>query len=540
MRVIEGWNGQPLRRQLWVVGGLLLLAGLLSSFLSNRAADQTRRDFKEVAVRTTPAANLLVSTDRDAYQAYGALDELVWATDPARIEELVATYEENVEQTLTRFQGYQEVALGLEGEDASAQAYLSDREAFVAAAEALLAVEGQEARAAAFADVVATFGAMRNHLDVIQESVYEPIVAGLPEVIDANRSTALRQTTLILAVLLLGGTAMLWAFARAVSRRVEDATADVVAATADLGGVADRLGASARDTAALAESTDTGSSQLAAHLSNLAAAVDEMSSSIGEISRSTSEVNSISTEAVGVTGLMQQRVDALGESSRRIGRVAEVVTAIAEQTNLLALNATIEAARAGEAGKGFAVVANEVKDLASETAKATSEIAGLIATIQEDSSEVAGAIAGISATIAQIDDLQTHVAAAIEEQSITTREIGRTVGDAANQAEQIAGAIRTVSARAGSTTEDAGTTRAAAARLQAVSSDLDALTNGAAADRPASGGEAGRRAASEPWPQPAAGTLVEDLFDLEDEVFARRGGHVGDGPGAVRNGVAPH
>ena len=131
-------------------------------------------------------------------------------------------------------------------------------------------------------------------------------------------------------------------------------------------------------------------------------------------------------------------VSELGRSSKKIGDFVKVITSIAEQTNLLALNATIEAARAGEAGKGFAVVAAEVKELARESARTAEEIAALIETNQAQTTSAVTAISEISAIITTINDHQSAVATAMEEQTTTTNEISRSVGQAATSSDDIA------------------------------------------------------------------------------------------------------
>jgi len=132
-----------------------------------------------------------------------------------------------------------------------------------------------------------------------------------------------------------------------------------------------------------------------------------------------------------------------------------VITSIAEQTNLLALNATIEAARAGEAGKGFAVVANEVKELAKQTAQATEEIGQKIGAIQTDTKDAVHAIAEITTIINQVNDISNTIASAVEEQTVTTTEIGRNVQEAAKGAGEIANNIAGVATAAKTTSEGA-------------------------------------------------------------------------------------
>ena len=124
-------------------------------------------------------------------------------------------------------------------------------------------------------------------------------------------------------------------------------------------------------------------------------------------------------------------VSSLSEAADRISTVVRLIGDIAARTNLLALNATIEAARAGEAGKGFAVVAGEVKNLATQTAKATQEIGGQITAMQQATSHAVTALRSISATIQRMNEIATAIAGSIEEQGAATQSIALAVQHAA-------------------------------------------------------------------------------------------------------------
>jgi methyl-accepting chemotaxis protein len=165
-------------------------------------------------------------------------------------------------------------------------------------------------------------------------------------------------------------------------------------------------------------------------------------------------------------------VQALADAAQRIGDVVELITGIAEQTNLLALNATIEAARAGEAGRGFAVVAAEVKNLATQTAKATEEITGQVAAIQGATRSSVTAIQSIGTTIQRVNEIAAAIAAAVEEQGAATREIARNVQQASQGTTEVSRHISGVSQAAGETGAAAGEVLDSAKTLTRLSDDL--------------------------------------------------------------------
>lgn len=188
------------------------------------------------------------------------------------------------------------------------------------------------------------------------------------------------------------------------------------------------------------------SSEVSDSVATLAAGAEEMRASIGEIAQGTTQAAIISRQAVATASTTSHAVSALSEASTQIASVVKTITAIAEQTNLLALNATIEAARAGEMGKGFAVVASEVKELAQQTAEATQDIIIKVAAIEAGTIDAAAAITEISLIIDTIDQHQSTIAAAVEEQTATTTEMARSVSSAASGSEEIAETIATIAA----------------------------------------------------------------------------------------------
>jgi methyl-accepting chemotaxis protein len=182
----------------------------------------------------------------------------------------------------------------------------------------------------------------------------------------------------------------------------------------------------------------TTSGRMTAAVTSVAAAIEEMSVSLNEVSRSSGQAAAVTGKAAKSASSTAAIVDKLGDSAQEIGKVVDMIKGIAAQTNLLALNATIEAASAGEAGRGFAVVANEVKELAKQTAAATEEIRTQVAGMQGNTRQAVQAIEGIVQVINEINGISGNIAAAVEEQTATTQEIARNVGEAARGADDVA------------------------------------------------------------------------------------------------------
>ncbi len=207
---------------------------------------------------------------------------------------------------------------------------------------------------------------------------------------------------------------------------------------------ADKMSVRSNSVAAAAEEMSSNMGSVAAaveesstNISMVSAAAEEMTSTIDEISKNTEMTRVTSNDAVLRTKTASEKMDGLSRSAQQIGNVVETINDISEQTNLLALNATIEAARAGEAGKGFAVVAGEIKELARQTAEATLEIKEQIQGIQTSTRETVVEIEEVTSGISSVNEMIDTVAAAVEEQSLTTREIAANVSQAAQGIQEV-------------------------------------------------------------------------------------------------------
>jgi methyl-accepting chemotaxis protein len=259
-------------------------------------------------------------------------------------------------------------------------------------------------------------------------------------------------------------------FNRAVSASLQA----LAEAATELRGASETVSSTALETNLRVTAVSSASAQATGNVQTVAAASQELSTSIEQIARQVTHASEMAGQSVGEAQRTDGSVRELVEAANRIGESVQLINSIASQTNLLALNATIEAARAGEAGKGFSVVASEVKSLASQTGKATEEIAGQITAIQVATNNVVEAIKGIGGTIGQVNEISVSIASAVEQQGVATQKIVRNTEDAANGTAEVSANIGGVSLGIAATETAASRVLAAADQLGRQTSSLRA------------------------------------------------------------------
>lgn len=338
--------------------------------------------------------------------------------------------------------------------------------------------EGSEAAAAAVAEGrgKALMDDIRLSLDALRSEEVELLVnRGAATAAGVSRTKTIIVLGLVAAALIVLAVAVF--YSRTLAQQLRN-TARQARSTAEvMTSVASIMSKSAEQTSDRATSASSASEDVLDNVSSVAVAIKQMTAAIQGVASTSSGASGETDAAVTVAQDTAARIAKLGESSKEIGQVVDVINSIARQTNLLALNATIEAARAGEAGKGFSVVANEVKDLASQTSHATEEINQRISAIQHDAVEAVGATENIVDTIGTLADNFGQIAASVEEQSVAMYEIERSVSDATAATSGITESITEVAAVADQTRAATDETRKTAVAVAELADRLGTLVS---------------------------------------------------------------
>lgn len=217
---------------------------------------------------------------------------------------------------------------------------------------------------------------------------------------------------------------------------ISDVVGGVAAASAQLQSTATSMASSAESSSIQSSSVDRAMDDASKGVTAAAAASDEFAMSIGEISRQAASSAELARQATDAAHQADATISDLSASAEEVGQVVELIQSIAQRTNLLALNASIEAARGGEAGRGFAVVASEVKELASQTSKATQKVASQIHTMQESTTASVQALRSIGTQIQQLETTSVSIATAVDQQAVAGQDLARSIDIAARGADE--------------------------------------------------------------------------------------------------------
>ncbi|MDK9698097.1 MAG: methyl-accepting chemotaxis protein [Siculibacillus sp.] len=262
-------------------------------------------------------------------------------------------------------------------------------------------------------------------------------------------------------------------------RNIASTISELGARAQQMAGTARTLQDSSQATSTEVATAEAASSSATSSVDGVAAAAEELSASIAEIAARVERTEAIVNAANHDAEAASREVESLASAADKIGYVIALIQNIAGQTNLLALNATIEAARAGEVGRGFAVVASEVKELATQTSKATEDISAQIAEVQTATAGAVDAIRKIVGRMNEIDQLTNAVGTSIEQQNGATHEIARNVEAAANGVKHVASLLGDVATASTRTVAASGTVSSVSAAVNeataSIRCDVDAF-----------------------------------------------------------------
>lgn len=248
----------------------------------------------------------------------------------------------------------------------------------------------------------------------------------------------------------------------------------VAAASKDLQNTASFMNSSASDAIVQIDSAGSAMNDALEGATVAASASDEFSLSIQEISSQAAGSAEFARDASSVAKNADKTIQDLSASAQEVAQVTDMIGNLAHRTNLLALNASIEAARSGEAGRGFAVVATEVKELATQSARATELVSEQIANMQRSTDDSISALRTIADKILQLETSATSIASAVNQQNNAGQDLAKSIDRAATASGRASSLLDNVSASSATSRRTATEVLESAQKLDAQSSTLRA------------------------------------------------------------------
>ncbi len=252
----------------------------------------------------------------------------------------------------------------------------------------------------------------------------------------------------------------------------------VAASAEELNATARELDHGANETRASAEAMSAATSRVVQNMQGIDGSAVALRNAVEGIDQEVRHADNVAEQALDKARSTEKIVLQLDEGARKVSDVIGLISTIAEQTNLLALNATIEAARAGEAGRGFAVVAAEVKQLATQTARATDDIARQISVMNEATRGSVMAIGDIQGAIAELSAVTRRTAETVSHQKDASRAIVDDVNSVSHEIADIGAGTSQVGAASGQTFQSSQAVLSAATELSHQAVELQTRLDG--------------------------------------------------------------